>query len=326
MADYWKALEKGISFGINPRRWLQFFILHAVFFCIGLSIAFPMLAEIVQIIATNPQNMMAMLSVAGSALSLIAVFIVWALASLWLSGAMVHQSHKEKDSIGRSLGVSGRGYVSMLLAMIIVGLISAAVGVVPVIGTVLVFMFSAIFFFILQGVILSNLGFASSIENSWDIFRKNINKFRASFRSGPFVLWLILVLVLAAVSAGAAMSAWMLAPVALLGWISASLMVTLIIYSRIFRIYVILAIVSFIIFGIFMIPAAMLFFAYFGTQFLAPAAYTGERFTGVLVQAMESGMAYFIVSGAVAIVGISISQAFALKAQTEFYKQLKKKL
>lgn len=271
MVDYGKALSKGLRFGINPKRWLQFFILDLVFLSIGLAIFLPNLSEVLPVVMGYSQDLAGALSMAGFVVSIMVVFVVWMLVRLWLTGAVVHQSYKEKDKISKSFNVAGRKYLHILIAIIIVTIIAGGVSMIPYVGWLIGFVVSWIFFFVLQGIVVSNMGFWRSIENSYKIFR---NK--------PLQVFL----------------AWLL-----------------------------IAIVTVVIYTIFSIPAMFLFFGIFaslGPMFMGTQPMLSEVIAS-LNQVLQTNMPALIVVVIIALIGLAISQVFALKAQTEFYLQLKKR-
>lgn len=271
MVEYGKALSRGLSFGIKPKRWLQLFILDIIFISIGLAIVLPNLPEIISILATSNQDFTMFLPFIGVAASVFAVFIVWILVRLWFTGAIVHQSYKEKDKISNSYRIAGRKYGHLFLATLIVTIILMAVNMIPYVGWVIAIILSWVFFFIVQGIMVSNMGFAKTIENSYHIFRKNPPQ--------VFLAWLFI------------------------------------------------AIVTFVIYIIFSIPAMFLMFGMFASlipMFTGTTLPQSEALAS-LSQVIQTNMLALIVVGIILLVGMSIAQIFALKAQTEFYLQLKKK-
>ena len=271
MVDYWKALKRGLVFGINPKRWLQFFVLDLIFISIGLTIILPNLNDVLAFIMSDAQDIGGVFSMAGFALSLILVFAVWMLVRLWLTGSIIHQSYKGKAGLSESYGFAGRKYLHLLVAIIIISAVSFIVNFVPYIGAILTIIVSWIFFFVFQGIVVGNTGFKNSIRNSWSMFRNN-----------PLQVFL----------------AWLL-----------------------------ITIVTVVIYLIFSIPAMFMFFGLFAS--LAPmyagAEFVPAAFMDPLSQAMLANLPALIAVGVIALLGFAVSQAFALKAQTEFYLQMKKK-
>ncbi|UCD07031.1 MAG: hypothetical protein JSW41_04320 [Candidatus Aenigmatarchaeota archaeon] len=270
MVDYGKALSKGLSFGIKPKRWMQFFILDLVFLSIGLAIALPNLSDILPVMIGGSQDLTAALQIAGFAVSIMIVFVVWMLVRLWFMGAIVHQSYKEKDKISESFSIAGRKYLHILVTIIIVTVIAGAVSMIPYVGWVISFVVSWIFFFVLQGIVVSNMGFVGTLQNSYKIFR---NK--------PLQVFL----------------AWLL-----------------------------IAIVTIVIYFVFSIPVMILmFWAMIPIIPSLTGAQTSPEVISTLSQMLYTNLPTVIVVGIIALIGFAISQVFALKAQTEFYLQFKKR-
>lgn len=266
MVDYGKALGKGLGFGIKPKRWLQFFILDLVFLSIGLAITLPNLSDILPVIMGGSQDLAAALQIGVFAVSIMIVFVVWMLIRTWFVGSIVHQSYKEKDKISNGFRIAGRKYLHILVAMIIVGIIAGAVSMIPYVGWIIAFVVSWIFFFFVQGIVVSNMGCIRTLQNSYRIFR---NK--------PLQVFL----------------AWLL-----------------------------IAIVTLVIYFVFSIPMMILMF--WAMVPLIPSQASPEVISA-LSQMLYTNLPTIMVVGIIALIGFSISQVFALKAQTEFYLQFKKK-
>jgi hypothetical protein len=270
MVDYGKALSKGLSFGINPKRWLQFFILDLVFLSIGLAVALPNLSEIIPVMMGGSQDLAGAVQIAGFAVSIMLVFIVWVLIRLWFMGAIVHQSYKGKDKISKSFSVAGRKYLHILVAIIIVTIIAGAVSIIPYVGWIIAIVISWIFFFVLQGIVVSNMGFVGTLQNSYRMFRNR-----------PLQVFL----------------AWLL-----------------------------IAIVTLVIYFVFSIPMLILmFWAIIPIIPSLAGAQMPPEAISALSQMLYTNLPALIVVGVIALIGFAISQVFTLKAQTEFYQQLKKK-
>lgn len=272
MVDYGKAISRGLRFGVNPKRWLQFFILDLIFLGIGFSIMLPNLSALSSLISGS-QDMANIMGMAGAAASIFAVFIVWILLRIWFAGSIVHQSDKEKEKIGKSFRIACGKYPSIFMATLIVAIIGVVVGMIPYyVGFILSIIVSWMFFFIIQGIMVSKLGFSGTLKNSYRMFR---NK--------PLQVFL----------------AWLL-----------------------------ISIITGVIYLIFTLPAMAMMFSvmmpYFGAMAIGGQAAAPELMAS-LSQIIQTNMTGLIVVGIIAMMGLSIATTFALKAQTEFYNQLKKK-
>ncbi len=273
MIDYSGAISKGLRFGVNPKRWLQFFILDLIFLGIGASIILPNIQNMGTLIA-GTQDVTNMFQLAGMAVSVLAIVIVWVLVRIWFAGAMIHQSNKEKDKIGDSYRISCRKYPSLFMATLIVSIIGVVVGMIPYyVGLILSIIVSWLFFFILQGVIVSKLGFSKTIGNSYKIFRGKPLK--------VFLAWLLITII------------------------------TTVIY---------------LIFTLPIMATTMgIFVPQMGLMGMTQPISGAELLSSIAPGTLQSNIPMMLVGAIIALIGFAIATTFALKAQTEFYNQFKKK-
>jgi hypothetical protein len=272
MVDYGGAIKKGFKFGFTPKRWLPFFVLDIIFISSLLAITLSSLEVIFSSIINAGADPLAILSLLGYGAAVIAGFVIWGLIRIWVQGAVIHQSYKEKE-FDKSWGVAYKKYLSILAAIIIIGIIasivSTVVGLIPYIGWALSIIASIVislaFFFVLQEVIVNNKGFYQSIKNSYYTFKRK-----------PFEVFI----------------AWLL-----------------------------IAILTIIIVGIFSIPAVALLFSVFLGSLITGAVPSIET----VIPLLQTYLLPLIITGVIFVIGLAISQTFALKAQTELYLQLRKK-
>jgi len=263
--DWSKALGDGLRFGFHPKRWLQLFVVDAVFLSLILYAIYSNLSDMIYIISSLgiAADRFLIMSLLNYILIPVFVFIVWFLVRIWMQGSIIYQGWKTKDSeIGKSWRFACRKYPSLLLALLIITLVSVLVSMIPYIGFILAIVISWIFYFALQAIIIRNIGFYEGLEDSYKIFRKH-----------PFeviVIWLVIL------------------------------------------------IVNIVIFGIFALPFAYLL--------LANIFYLAQT-TGLasLLLMLKEQMLFFVTAGLILLIGISITTAFTLKAQVEFYLQLRKR-
>ena len=182
--EWCKILKKSFIFSIDIKRWLPFFGLNSLFLILGL------------LILTNFIGTKQLSSSFSSILDILVlgvIFVtVYPLLNLWINGAIVYQSYKERDKIGKSFRQSYNRYLSLLGATIIVGIINVFVSIIPYIGFIFSILISLIFFFIYQGVIVKGLGFDETLVHSYKLFRKNW----ATIVGIYIVLALIVILIL----------------------------------------------------------------------------------------------------------------------------------
>jgi hypothetical protein len=260
MVKYTEALNKGLKFSIQPKRWLPVFILDLIIFSVFIAVT-----------VTNT-NMLTSLASMGTitltvfeSLGYIGLFfgllIIWGLVIIWIHGAIVYQSYKEKQ-YDKSWKLAKNKYLSILGAVVVVGIISIIVGLVPFVGWILSIIVGLMFFFILQGIMIKNQGFIKTMESSWDIFRKR--------PIDVFAMWLVLT------------------------------------------------VVSMVILFIFLLPLLLVF-----GGFVLTIMSTGSVFTALPY--LFSNFWAFIIGTVILLIGLSIATVFSIKAQTEFYLQLKKR-
>lgn len=327
MIEYGKALSKGLNFSVKPKRWLQLFIVHGIFLSITLALFLPTLPTLFSYMA-NPT--IAALSVFPVALLyMVSVVILWVLAGFWITGAIIQQSYKEKDGMLNTYKYSCRRYPHMILSTIIVTITVILVSLIPYLGSIASNVLGLIFFFVLQGIIVSKLNFWDTIANSWDIFENNLRVFKTSFKDKFFTIWFILVLITTIGYVIVSTLSPTLALELFIIWITSVVSISLIVYSRIAIIQLLIYIVSMALLLIFTLPALFVFFgliaASVGLMLLTGATPSALNTLPALLETLTSNMTILIITGAVALVGVSIAQVFSLKAQTEFYLQLMKK-
>ena len=259
-----EALKRAVVFCIQPKRWLPFFIIDLTFLSVALALVLSNVTSLLYLVSGITD-----ISIIGPAAAvffgLLALLIGWGLVNIWMTEALIHQSHKEKE-FRESWPVSFSRYLSLLGVTAIAGIIAFVVSLVPYVGWLFAIFTGLVFFFSMQGVIVRRSGFMEAIEDSVNIFSKN-----------PFRVF----------------AAWLL----ILG-------------------------ISLILLGIFALPLLALIFS-----ILIEAAAGGIVNTATVINAVfaiQSQLPMLVITGIIALVGLAISRAFSIKAQTEFYLQFRK--
>ncbi len=187
MADYGEILARSLKFSVHPKRWLQFFIIDAVFFTILAQLVVSNLPNFAVLLASAEVSLNVALSVVSFIGTIAAVYVVFWLVRLWIQGALIQQSANEKAKITGTFRYGLRRYVSLLLATAVVAIIGSVVSLVPVAGSVLTLIVSIVLLFVAQGVMVSKLGFAEALRAAYAMFRR---------RPGSvFLVWLAMALV-----------------------------------------------------------------------------------------------------------------------------------
>jgi hypothetical protein len=187
--DYGKIVSKAFHFSYQPRRWLPLFVVDAAFLLIALAV-FMSNADLIISVATGSVSESVDMALAGSILNLILaiglVFVVFMVIRMWVTGALIHQSYKEKET-SKSWVIARKRLITMVIVTILTGIIGVIGGAIPVVGWVVSLVIGWIFFLVFQAVIIDNLGAIESMRKSYNIFAKRPFE--------VFALWLILVIV-----------------------------------------------------------------------------------------------------------------------------------
>jgi len=192
MADYADILKKSLKFSVNPKRWLPFFIVDVALYGLMALFVLSNLGNMVSLLSSTEISLeaaVAFVSFMGVILALSAVF--W-LIRLWVQGAVIQQSAREKDRVAGTFRYGLRRYISLLLATAVVAIIGLIVGLVPVAGSVLTLIVSMVLVFAAQGVMVSKLGFIGTLSNAYNMFRKK--------PGSVFLAWLATTLIALAIS------------------------------------------------------------------------------------------------------------------------------
>jgi len=263
--DFVAPLKKAFAFCLEPKRWLPFFILDLAFVAIGFTLIMSnSMTFLSMMMATSGVEMSG--EAAVLLLELVGLFAAWLLATLWITGAVIHQSHKEKE-FAKSWNFSRNRYLSLLGAAAVTAVIAGLAAAIPTVGWIISILVGLVFFFTLQGVMIKGQGIMKSLEDSWHIFKHQPFK--------VFLMWLLIT--------------------ALAGIIAL----------------------------IFALPIIGL-----TTRVVLDVAGTGGSITPAdlmnLISTIQMQFNLFVVSGIIFILGLSIVRVMSIKAQTEFYLQLRK--
>jgi hypothetical protein len=263
--DYADALKKGLKFCVQPKRWLPFFIVDIVFVSVAFMLFVPNMSYLFYLMA-GIEDPTVLAPMSGIFLTLIVLFVIWMLISIWIQGAVIHQSVKEKE-FRNSWGAAGRRYVSLLGVVVITAVLGFAVSPVPYIGLLFAIFIGLLFFFAMQSVIVKGNSITGAVRDTTNIFVKQPFK--------VFLMWLLI------------------------------------------------SIISILIVAAFAMPLFAVFASIMADVLVTGGAVSAAALMGMLL-ALQSQMGVFIVTGIILLAGLAISRAFAIKAQTEFYMQVKK--
>lgn len=190
MVEYRKTLSDGIRFSIQPKKWLPFFILDSVALTVFLAFIFSNASFFKEIASqsggADSLSATAIASIAVTGLGLVVMFIVYGLIRLYISGAIIHQSVKPKET-KQSWTVAKERYFTLLAVIVIVSIASSIGGMVPYVGWLLSIIIGLVFFFALPPTIVDKKSFDDSIRISIDLFREKT--------ADVFLSWLLITIV-----------------------------------------------------------------------------------------------------------------------------------
>ena len=116
---------------------------------------------------------------------LVPAFIIIGLAQIWINGAMVDQARyfPRERSLTKSFKYSTSRYLSLLCALVIYGIINGFLSMPRYIGTILVFVFSLVMYYIYPAVIVGRKKCVDAFKNSYKVFRR--------YPLETFLTWLV---------------------------------------------------------------------------------------------------------------------------------------
>jgi hypothetical protein len=172
MVDYAAVFSKAAHFAVKPERWLQFFILDAVALLSVIILAAANFERYITLFAQSSTNPALFFALLAEFIPFVIICIVYWLVRLYIMGALIHQSYKEKE-ITKGYHTARQRYWSLLAAVIVVTIISFVLSLIPFVGVIFTLIASWAFFLVMQSVIVSKRGVSKSLQESWYIFKKH---------------------------------------------------------------------------------------------------------------------------------------------------------
>jgi len=181
------SLSQGLRFSISIKKVIPYLIIYLI----TLYALIDFFGNILRFVIGGI-NIMSLLFSLGI---YIPVFIIIALVSLWIDGAMIDQAkyYNKRRSLIKSFEYSTSRYISLFCATVIYGILMGIVSSQPYIGQLLALIFSLIFFYIYPALIVDGIGCIKSFRQSWNVFR--------NYPLETFVTWL-LIMILSAIIIG----------------------------------------------------------------------------------------------------------------------------
>ncbi len=162
-----KSISEGFRFALSVKRLIPYIILDLIVFYILISF----FSGLVNMIRFESFNVLRFLLSLGL---FIPAFIIIALVQLWLNGAMIDQAKyfPRERNLRKSFEYSTSRYLSLLCALIIYGVINWIISMPKYIGTILVFAFSLIMYYLYPTIIVERKKCVDSFKSSYRIFRR----------------------------------------------------------------------------------------------------------------------------------------------------------
>jgi MFS family permease len=186
MVNFGDALKKGLVFCVEPKRWLPLLVLDMAVLCVVIITLLSGMNGIISRAVQSQGDPLALMGIAGLIIGFILLGVAWYLVRIWIIGSLIHQSFRPRE-IRKGYLLSLSRLHKIVGVTILVAIISGLVGAIPLVGWLLSIFLGWIFFFMLQGVILDDLGIVSTLKNSWRIFRKSM--------FDVFIAWLLITII-----------------------------------------------------------------------------------------------------------------------------------
>ena len=173
-----KSITEGFKFALSVKRVIPYIILDLIVFYILISF-FSGLINMIRLESFNVIRFFLSLGL------FIPVFIIIALAQLWINGAMIDQARyfPRDRPLKKSFEHSTSRYLSLVCALFIYVVINGIISMPRYIGAILAFAFSLVMYYLYPAVIVGKKSCVDSFKNSYRIFRR--------YPLETFVTWLL---------------------------------------------------------------------------------------------------------------------------------------
>jgi len=162
-----KSITEGFKFALSVKRVIPYIILDLIVFYILISF-FSGLINMIRLESFNVIRFFLSLGL------FIPVFIIIALAQLWINGAMIDQARyfPRDRPLKKSFEHSTSRYLSLVCALFIYVVINGIISMPRYIGAILAFAFSLVMYYLYPAVIVGKKRCVDSFKNSYRIFRR----------------------------------------------------------------------------------------------------------------------------------------------------------
>ncbi len=162
-----KSIREGFKFALSVKRVIPYIIVDLIVFYILISF----FSGLLKMIGSEGFNVLGFLLSLGI---FIPAFIIIGLAQIWINGAIIDQAKyfPRQKSLTKSFEYSTSRYLSMLCALVIYTIINWVLSMPKYIGTLLVFVFSLIVYYLYPAIIIGKGGCVDGFKKSYKTFRK----------------------------------------------------------------------------------------------------------------------------------------------------------
>lgn len=190
MVNFGDGLKEGISFCLDPKRWLPLYTLDVAIVSVFAVSFLAHISTLLPLFTQSGFGTFQALSLAGFILGFIILGVIWFILRNWIIGSLIHQSYRNKE-IERSYTISLSRLPKLIVTAIIIAIISAILGTLlatlPFVGIIINIIISLIFFYVMQGIIIDDIGAVNTLKASYRFFRK------APF--DVFIIWLLIAII-----------------------------------------------------------------------------------------------------------------------------------
>jgi len=175
-----KSLTEGFKFAISLKRIIPYFILDLVVFSLIMSF-FGRIMDI----ALGSIGFFGFFAYLGI---YVIAFIIIGLIGIWVNAAMIDQAkYPRKKPLLKSFEYSTSKFLTMIATVILYAVIAVIVSLPPYIGGLLGFLYSLVFFYIYQAIIIDGKSVIDSFKQSWNVFKR--------YPLETFVTWLLVMII-----------------------------------------------------------------------------------------------------------------------------------
>jgi len=176
--DLGKIIGTAFRYAFSVNRILPYFIIN-LFIFVGIIILLTSAVNIIPIMMQTgtPTMMYAGQFIASVLLFIIAIVII-SLVKILVDSAVADNSRQfwaGKDRfLSSSYDIAKKKYLSVLGAVLIVGIITILISMIPFVGWLISMILGIMFMFVIQSVIIGGKNATKSLSDSYNVFKKNV--------------------------------------------------------------------------------------------------------------------------------------------------------